>query len=278
MRPSPGQTGRAARLEDRRRRSLLIARHRRMLAVVVGASFVWWELRAPEPLVPLTVFHSRSFTMASIFAFVTGAEMFAAVLYLPLFQQTVQGASASAAGLLLLPMMVPVIIVSQVAGRVMTRTGKYKLFPIIGAISLIIGAALLATMTTNTPMAVTAFFMIFMGIGSGRTQQMTTTIAQNSVEQRDIGTASGVVTLLRTLGGSIAVAVFGSIYTTNTSGLTGTALNTGTAASTHLIFIIVTAASALELGAAIAVREVPSADAQRRHKLHQPSKARQEQQ
>lgn len=115
-------------------------------------------------------------------------------------------------------------------------------------------------MTTNTPVAVTAFFMIFMifmGIGSGLTQQMTTTIAQNSVEQRDIGAASGVVTLLRTLGGSIAVAVFGSIYSAHTSWLTGTALDTGTAASSQLISIILAAVSALGLGAAIAVHEVP---------------------
>jgi EmrB/QacA subfamily drug resistance transporter len=222
-----------------------------------GAAFVWWELRATEPLVPLTVFRSRSFTMVSILAFVSGAVMFAAVLYLPLFQQTVQGASASASGLLLLPMMIPVVIVSQIAGRVMTRTGKYKIFPIIGTASLIIGGVLLATMTTSTPVAITAFFMIFIGIGSGLTQQMTTTIAQNSVEQRDIGAASGVITLLRTLGGSIAVAVFGSIYTANTSGLAGAALNAGVAASTQAIFAIVAAVSVLGLGAAIAVREIP---------------------
>jgi EmrB/QacA subfamily drug resistance transporter len=227
------------------------------LALVAGAAFVLWDLRATEPLVPLTVFRSRSFTMASVLAFVSGAVLFAAVLYLPLFQQTVQGASASASGLLLLPMMIPVVIVSQIAGQVMTRTGKYKIFPIIGSASLVIGAVLLATMTPSTPIAVTAFFMIFMGIGSGLTQQMTTTIAQNSVEQRDIGAASGVVTLLRTLGGSIAVAIFGSIYATQTSGLTGTALDAGVAASIRLIFIIVAIVSAVGLIAAVALREIP---------------------
>ncbi|MGL1442078.1 MFS transporter, partial [Vibrio parahaemolyticus] len=90
-------------------------------------------------------------------------------------------------------------------------TGKYKIFPVIGAASMVVGGLLLATMTADTTALVTSAFMVFIGIGSGLTQQMTTTIAQNSVEPRDIGAASGVVTLLRTLGGSIGVAVFGTI-------------------------------------------------------------------
>ncbi|RLP76562.1 DHA2 family efflux MFS transporter permease subunit [Mycetocola tolaasinivorans] len=229
-----------------------------VLAIAAAmTAFIRWELRTPEPLVPLQVFRSRSFTMASILGFISGAVMFAAVLYLPLFQQTVQGASASESGLQLLPMMVPVVIVSLVAGIVMTRTGRYRLFPIIGSASMIVGGALLSTMTADTRWVVTGAFMVFIGIGSGLTQQMTTTIAQNSVEQRDIGAASGVVTLLRTLGGSIAVAVFGSIFTTHTAGLTGHALSVGVADSTRVIFLIVAGLSVISLAAAIAIRETP---------------------
>lgn len=230
-----------------------------LMAVVLlaGALFVRRERRVAEPLVPLGVFASRSFTMATILAFVSGAVMFACVLYLPLFQQTVQGASAGASGLLLLPMMIPVVFVSQIAGRAMTRTGRYKIFPIIGAVSMIIGGILLSTMTTGTSELITAVFMVFMGIGSGLTQQMTTTIAQNSVEQRDIGAASGVVTLLRTLGGSIAVAVFGTVYAARTAGLAGAALHTGVADSTRIIFLIVAGLSVVGLAAALAVKEVP---------------------
>lgn len=227
------------------------------VSVLAGAGFGWRQRRAPEPLVPLGVFASRSFTMASIIAFTSGAVTFAGVLYLPLFQQTVQGASASASGLLLLPMMVPVVVVSQIAGRMMTRTGKYKIFPIIGATSTIVGALLLATMTVSTPSWVTAIFMVFLGIGSGLTQQMTTTIAQNSVEQRDIGAASGVVTLLRTLGGCIAVAVFGTVYTAHTTGLPAAALSGGVADGIRIIFATTAVVAAGSLAAALAVNQIP---------------------
>jgi MFS family permease len=227
------------------------------LALVALAAFIWHERRSPEPILPLGMFANRSFTMVSIIAFITGAVVFACVLYLPLFQQSVRGASASASGLLLLPMMIPVVIVSQIAGRRMTATGRYKIYPIVGAIALTIGGMLLATMTVSTPAFVTALFMVFMGIGSGLTQQMTTTIAQNSVEQKDIGAASGAVTLLRTVGGSIGVAIFGTIYATHTNGLTGVSLHEGVASAISSIFIIVAIVSALGVLAACAITEVP---------------------
>lgn len=227
------------------------------VSIAAGALFVAHERRALEPLIPLTVFRSRSFSMSAILAFVTGAVVFAATLYLPLFQQTVQHASAGRSGVLLLPMMIPVIIVSQIAGRTMTATGRYKIFPVVGAVSLVVGGALLATMSTGTTRPVTGVFMVFIGIGSGLTQQMTTTIAQNSVEVRDIGAASGVVTLLRTLGGSLAVAVFGGIYTSHTAGLTGAAVDGGVAAAIRVIFVIVAVASVLGLAAALGIRETP---------------------
>ena len=121
-----------------------------LTAVACLAAFIWQERHDPEPLLPLGVFANRSFTMAAALAAVTGAVSFACVLYLPLFQQTVQAASASSSGLLLLPMMIPIVIVSQLAGRIMTATGRYKVFPIIGAVSLTVGGLLLATMTTST--------------------------------------------------------------------------------------------------------------------------------
>lgn len=230
-----------------------------LVAVFLAALtvFIRWELRAPEPLLPLGIFRERSFTMASILAFVSGIVVFASVLYLPIFQQAVQGASAGKSGLLLLPMMIPVVIVAQIAGKVMTRTGRYKIFPVIGSIALTVGAVLLATMTVGTPIAITAAFMVPLGIGSGLTQQMTTTIAQNSVQQKDIGAASGAVTLLRTIGGSIGIAVFGSIFTAHTGGLTGEALRVGVADATSIIFVVVAAIAVIGVGAALAINEVP---------------------
>ena len=226
------------------------------LGALCGAGFVLHERHAPEPILPLTLFGSRNFTLSAALAFITGAASFAAVLYLPLFQQTVQHASARRSGLLLLPMMIPVIIVSQIAGRTMTATGRYKIFPVLGAVSLVVGGTLLATMTTGTAELVTGFFMTFIGVGTGLTQQMTNTIAQNSVEPTDIGAASGVVTLLRTLGGSLAVSAFGGIYTMHTAGLTGPAFDTGVAAATRVIFVVVAAASVLGVAAAVGIEEV----------------------
>lgn len=226
-----------------------------MFAVALLA-FVWWERRVSEPLLPLTIFRERSFAMASILAVVSGVVVFASVLYLPIFQQTVQGASPTSSGLLLLPMMIPVVIASQIAGRLMTRTGRYKVFPVIGTIALTVGGVLLATMTAETPIALTAAFMIPMGIGSGLTQQMTTTIAQNSVQQKDMGAASGAVTLLRTLGGSLGIAVFGSIYTSYIAGAASVA-TADSAQAIAIIFAVAAVISALGVVAAFAIKEIP---------------------
>lgn len=229
-----------------------------VVAALALAAFIVRERRAAEPILPLGIFRSRSFTMAAALAFSTGVITFAAVLYLPLFQQNVQRVSASASGLLLLPMMIPIIVVAQIAGRVMTRTGRYRVFPIVGAVSSVVGAILLATMSPATPIVLTSFFMIFMGIGMGLTQQMTTTIAQNSVEQRDIGAASGAITLLRTLGGSLGVAVFSTVYTAHTTGVAaGAASRAGIADAVDIVFVIVAGLAALATVAAFAIKEQP---------------------
>ena len=202
--------------------------------------------------------------------------MFGATLYLPLFQQTVQGASATSSGLLLLPLMIPVVLVSLIAGRVMSRTGRYKIFPVLGGAFLTAGMALLATMGTGTSRTNTSLYMVLAGTGIGFLLQMTTTIAQNSVQMRDIGAASAAVNLFRTIGGSIGVAIFGSLFTRAVQGrLPGTGpspdataldrlpaaardayLHGVTTASQH-IFLIIAAVSAAALLAALLIREVP---------------------
>lgn len=227
-----------------------------LTAAACVAVFIWQERRNPEPLIPLSLFASRSFTMAAVLGLVSSAVSFACVLYVPLFQQRVQGASASSSGLLLLPMMIPVVVFSQVTGRTMTATGRYKMFPVVGAMSMTVGSILLATMTTSTSSLLTSIFLVFMGIGSGFTQ-MTTTIAQNSVGQGDMGAASSTVSLLRTIGGSIAVAAFGSIYASHTAGLTGTALQEGATQATSTIFILVACVAACGIAAALAIKEIP---------------------
>ncbi|KQV18700.1 transporter [Kitasatospora sp. Root187] len=182
-------------------------------ALVGLFAFVASQKRAPEPVLPLRVFATGNYKMASIMVCAAGAAMFGATLYLPVFQQSVQGADATSSGLLLLPMVAPIALVSNIVGKVMSRTGKYKIFPIVGSACLSVGLFLLSTMDTDTSRLLTSLYMVLVGVGLGFLMQMTTTIAQNSVEMKDMGVASAGVTLFRTIGGSLGVAVFGSLFT-----------------------------------------------------------------
>ncbi|MFJ7152083.1 MDR family MFS transporter [Streptomyces sp. NPDC100445] len=183
-------------------------------AVLGLALFVRVERRAAEPVLPPAIFTGhRNFPLATVLLLAAGVVMFGAGLYLPLFQQTVQGASAADSGLLLLPLMVPVVIVSTLAGKVMSATGRYKIFPVLGAGLLTVGLGSLSTMGTDTSRFLTCAYMVVVGTGLGLTQQMAGTIAQNSVDMRDMGAAMSTVTLFRTVGGSLGVAVFGSLFT-----------------------------------------------------------------
>ncbi|MFI0235745.1 MDR family MFS transporter [Streptomyces sp. NPDC016845] len=205
------------------------------VAVIVLAAFIAAEKRTSEPLLPLSVFtNHRNFPLAMVLILVAGVVMFGAGLYLPLFQQTVQGASATNSGLLILPMMIPVLIVSTIAGKVMSATGKYKIFPVLGTLFLAAGLGLLATMSTDTSPLLTSLYMVLVGIGLGFTMQMSGTIAQNSAPLRDMGAAMSSVNLFRTLGGSVGVAVFGSLFTRAVQPALPAGAETGPAALHHL--------------------------------------------
>lgn len=161
---------------------------------------------------PLHIFRSRNFTLMSVIGFLVGFAMFGGVLYLPLFQQSVQGASATNSGLLLLPMLLSMMAVSLIAGRVTTNSGKYKIFPIVGGALMVVGLFLLATMDTGTSRLVSGVYMAVLGAGLGFLMQITMLVAQNSVDMKDMGVASSSATLFRTLGGSFGVALMGSLF------------------------------------------------------------------
>ncbi|WP_458245019.1 MDR family MFS transporter [Streptomyces sp. MAI_2237] len=180
------------------------------VAALIG--FVFWQTKAVEPVVPLHIFRSRNFTLMSIIGFITGFVMFGATLYLPLYQQSVQGASATNSGLLLLPMLGAMLVTSMVAGRVTTNTGKYKLFPVVGSVLMIVGLYLLSTMDTGTTRFTSGVFMAVVGLGMGCLMQITMLVAQNSVEMKDMGVASSSTTLFRTLGSSFGVAIMGALF------------------------------------------------------------------
>ncbi|MFD7614843.1 MDR family MFS transporter [Streptomyces sp. NPDC059828] len=181
------------------------------VASLVG--FVFVETKATAPIIPLHIFRSRNFTLMSVIGFLTGFVMFGAVLFLPLYQQSVQGASATNSGLLLLPMLLSMMVVSLIAGRVTTNSGKYKIFPIIGGALMVVGLFLLAQMDTGTTRLTSGLYMAVLGAGMGFLMQITMLVAQNSVEMKDMGVASSSTTLFRTLGSSFGVAIMGALFT-----------------------------------------------------------------
>ncbi|MEU6717176.1 MDR family MFS transporter [Nonomuraea sp. NPDC046802] len=182
------------------------------VAVVTLALFVLAERRAAEPVMPLQLFANRNFTLISLIGFLLGFAMFGAINFLPLFQQLVQGASATNSGLLLLPMMGASMVVSLFVGRAITTTGKYKVYPVIGGVGMIVGMWLLSTMDVTTPAWVTGVYIAVLGLGMGFLMQTTLLIAQNSVEQRDLGVASSTSTFFRSIGGSFGISLFGAIF------------------------------------------------------------------
>jgi EmrB/QacA subfamily drug resistance transporter len=183
-----------------------------VVGMLAGAAFIWAETRATEPIIPLHLFRNGNFSIVSIMIFLTGFAMFGAITFLPLYQQTVQSASATASGLLLLPMMAGAMVTSLVSGQVMTKTGRYKAFPIIGGGAMAVGMYLLSLLTVDTSRVASGLYMAVLGIGMGFLMQITTTIAQNSVEARDMGVASSSRTFFQQIGGSFGVSLFGAIF------------------------------------------------------------------
>ncbi|MFE2673964.1 MDR family MFS transporter [Streptomyces hygroscopicus] len=183
------------------------------LGVVSLAVFLYVEQRVAEPVLPLHIFRNRNFTLVTAIGFLTGFVMFGSTTFLPLYQQTVQGASATNSGLLLLPMLLGMLVVSLVAGRVTTQTGKYKVFPIVGGFLIMAGMFLLSLMDTETTRFTSGVYMAVLGMGMGCLMQTTMLVAQNSVEMKDMGVGSSSATLFRTLGGSFGVAILGALFT-----------------------------------------------------------------
>jgi EmrB/QacA subfamily drug resistance transporter len=183
-----------------------------VLALVSIGLLVMVERRAPEPILPLGLFANRNFALVSAIGFLLGFAMFGAINFLPLFQQTVQGASATNSGLLLLPMMFGMLIVSIVVGRVITGTGRYRIFPIVGGVVMTAGMGLLTLLDLHTGKVGLAAYMVVLGAGMGFLMQTSMLIAQNSVAQKDLGAASGAATFFRSIGGSFGISLFGAIF------------------------------------------------------------------
>ena len=182
--------------------------------VAAAGLFVLTEARAKDPIIPLSLFKNPTFVNATLIGLTLGLGMFSAIGFVPTFLQMSSGTSAAASGLLMIPMMVGLIGTSIASGIAITKTGKYKLFPIMG--TLITAAAMVAftTLSADTPIWLICVFLFVFGAGLGLIMQVVVLVAQNSVSPTMIGTATSTNNYFREVGASLGVAVFGTIFTT----------------------------------------------------------------
>ena len=174
--------------------------------------FVFVERRATEPVLPLHLFSNRGFSVTSVVGFIVGFAMFGAITYLPLFFQIVHGESPTTSGLQLLPLLAGLIICSTGSGIVISKTGRYRIFPIAGTALITIGLVLLAQVGIGTSLIVSALYMFVLGVGLGCVMQVLVLIVQNAVPYSELGVATSGQTFFRSIGGSFGTAIFGAIF------------------------------------------------------------------
>jgi EmrB/QacA subfamily drug resistance transporter len=186
--------------------------------VICIIGFVLVEQRAAEPVMPLELFRNRVFVYASAIGFVVGFALFGATTFLPLFMQVVNGASPTASGLRLLPMVVGILLTSTLSGQLISRLGRYKVFPIAGTALMTLGLFLLSRMNEQTSLLVQSLSMLVLGLGLGLVFQVLVIVVQNAVEYRNLGAATSDATFFRSIGGSFGTAVFGAIFSSQLAG------------------------------------------------------------
>jgi EmrB/QacA subfamily drug resistance transporter len=182
------------------------------VGVLLLVTFIWWESRASEPILPLSLFRSRVFTVSNAMGFTIGMAMFGAIVFIPLYLQLVYGASPTSSGLRLLPLMAGLLVAAILSGRAISRIGRYKIFPIMGTATLVIGMYLLSRLGVGTAPWLASVYMLVVGVGIGLVMQVLVLVVQNDVRPRDIGVATSTATFFRSVGGSFGVAIFGTIF------------------------------------------------------------------
>ena len=182
------------------------------VALALILLFIFQESRAKEPILPLTLFKNHTFSVTSVMAFIIGAGMFGAIIMLPLYLQVVKGDSATSAGLKLIPFMIGIVTMSIVSGKMITKHGHYKRFPIIGLALMTVGLAMLSTLTESTPFWQLSIYSILIGAGLGFSMQTVVIALQNAVDFKDLGVATSANTFFRSIGATIGVALFGTVY------------------------------------------------------------------
>jgi EmrB/QacA subfamily drug resistance transporter len=184
-----------------------------VLGALVLAGFAFREAVAPEPILPLGLFRLRIFTVSNIIAFVSGVAMFGALAFLPQYLQLVHGVSATESGLLLLPLLVGLLAMSISSGLYISRTGRYRWFPLAGTIIVTIGLALLSRLGAHTSLTIVGLDILVFGIGLGLFMQVLVLVVQNAVPVNELGVATSSVTFFRSMGGAIGASALGAVLT-----------------------------------------------------------------
>jgi EmrB/QacA subfamily drug resistance transporter len=195
--------------------------------VVLGALFVVVERRSLEPALPLRLFRLRTFNVAGAVSLIVGVAMFGSITYLPTFLQVANGASASNSGLLLVPLMLGLLAASMTAGQITSRTGRYRIFPILGMATAALGVFMLSTLDTTSTRWESGTYMVLLGAGIGLTMQTMVLATQNEAPAEDLGVATSTITFFRAVGGSVGVALFGALFSSRLGELLGESASTG---------------------------------------------------
>jgi EmrB/QacA subfamily drug resistance transporter len=179
--------------------------------VLLSVLFVVIERRAAEPIIPMRLFRNPVYSVGNLFAFLAGVAMFGTIIFLPVYLQAVKGFTPTQSGLALLPAIIGIFSTSITSGQLITRTGRYKIYPVMGAVVMTLAMFLLSRLGVDTPFWQVAVYEYLFGAGLGFTMQTIVTAVQNSVEYRDMGSATSSTTFFRQMGGSVGAAVFGAV-------------------------------------------------------------------
>ncbi len=262
-----------------------------VLAVVCAVGFVLVERRAAEPVIPPYLFRNGVFSSASVVGLAVGFSMFGALAYLPQYMQVVRGVSPTLSGLRLLPLLVGLLLTSTATGFAVSKTGRYKVFPVVGTALMTLGLYLLSLLGLHTSFWLVSLYLFVLGVGIGASLQVLIIAVQNAVDYSDLGAATSGVTFFRSIGGSFGTAVFGAIFSGVLAGdiaaaLHGTALPSGISASAgaspavlaqlpaairdgyvtgyaqalHTVFLYATSLGALGFVLSLFLKEVPLRD------------------
>ncbi|MFJ4598819.1 MDR family MFS transporter [Streptomyces griseoluteus] len=183
-----------------------------VLGVLLAVAFVGVERRAAEPVLPLKLFRIRTFTLAAVISFIVGFAMFGAMTYLPTFLQIVHGISPTMSGVHMLPMVVGLLLTSTVSGQIVSRTGRWKVFPVAGTAVTALGLLLLHQLDEHSSTLEMSLYFFVFGLGLGLVLQVLVLIVQNAVSYQDLGVATSGATFFRSIGASFGVAIFGTVF------------------------------------------------------------------